>query len=100
MASIPNQTIQAMNPPQALPAREMVFFNASHWARCPLFRQAAARYDFPMIKGPPITRATAGWLALGTAAFAAVSGLAFALWMENSAAIFLSTVEAGLSWCF
>ncbi|MDI6027970.1 hypothetical protein QBK99_17410 [Corticibacterium sp. UT-5YL-CI-8] len=53
-----------------------------------------------MSKGPPITHATAGWLALATAVFAAVSGLAFALWMENSEAIFLSTIEAGLSWCF
>ena len=34
------------------------------------------------------------------AAFAAVSGLAFAMWMQHGAKIFLAMAESGLSWCF
>jgi len=39
-------------------------------------------------------------VALATVLAAAVTGLAFAAWMENGAGIFLATVEAGLAWCF
>lgn len=34
------------------------------------------------------------------AAFAAVSGLTFAMWMQHGAKIFLALAESGLSWCF
>jgi hypothetical protein len=33
-------------------------------------------------------------------AFAAVSGLAFAMWMQHGAKIFFAMAESGLSWCF
>ncbi|MGF7004849.1 hypothetical protein [Aminobacter sp. BE322] len=42
---------------------------------------------------------TAG-IALGLAAFAAATGLAFASWLDKGAGIFMSLVEAGMSWCF
>jgi hypothetical protein len=37
---------------------------------------------------------------LAFAAFAAVSGIAFAMWMQHGAKIFLTMAESGLSWCF
>jgi hypothetical protein len=37
---------------------------------------------------------------LAFAAFAAVSGVAFALWMQHGTKIFLAMAESGLSWCF
>jgi hypothetical protein len=39
-------------------------------------------------------------LAAGVALLAAVTGLAFASWLDNGAAIFMAMVESGLSWCF
>ncbi|MEJ6784357.1 hypothetical protein [Aminobacter sp. Piv2-1] len=42
---------------------------------------------------------TAG-IALGLTAFAAATGLAFASWLDKGAGIFMSLVEAGMSWCF
>ncbi|RJG44591.1 hypothetical protein D3Y55_10145 [Mesorhizobium sp. DCY119] len=44
--------------------------------------------------------ATTAKIIIGTVAFAALAGVAFAAWMENGAAIFMATVEAGLAWCF
>ena len=44
--------------------------------------------------------AAATKLVLGVALLAAATGAAFAAWVENGAGIFLSLVEAGLSWCF
>ncbi|MFC5585650.1 hypothetical protein ACFPOD_11040 [Nitratireductor kimnyeongensis] len=42
------------------------------------------------------------WLKLGASALllAALTGLAFAMWLEKGAGIFLALVESGLSWCF
>jgi hypothetical protein len=37
---------------------------------------------------------------LAFAAFAAVSGIAFAMWMQHGTKIFLTMAESGLSWCF
>jgi hypothetical protein len=37
---------------------------------------------------------------LALAAFAAVSGLAFAMWMRHGAQIFFAMAASGLSWCF
>jgi hypothetical protein len=37
---------------------------------------------------------------LAFAAFAAVSGFAFAMWMRHGTKIFLAMAESGLSWCF
>jgi hypothetical protein len=37
---------------------------------------------------------------LGALGLAAATGLAFAMWLENKAAIFMALVESGLSWCF
>lgn len=44
--------------------------------------------------------ATTAKIVLGTALVAAATGLAFASWVDNGAAIFMTMVEAGLSWCF
>ena len=43
---------------------------------------------------------TAAKLALGVAALAAATGLAFAAWIDNGAGIFMAMVESGLAWCF
>ncbi|WP_378949971.1 hypothetical protein [Mesorhizobium sp. ANAO-SY3R2] len=48
----------------------------------------------------PISLATTAWIALGATAFAAATGLAFASWLDKDAGIFMSLVEAGMSWCF
>lgn len=37
---------------------------------------------------------------LGIAAFAVVSGAAFAAWADQGPAIFASLVETGMAWCF
>jgi len=37
----------------------------------------------------------------GTAlALSALTGIAFAMWMDNGARIFMTLVESGLAWCF
>lgn len=46
---------------------------------------------------PQVSRALL--VALGFAGAAAL-GLAFALWAENGAAMFVTLVESGLAWCF
>jgi hypothetical protein len=48
----------------------------------------------------PVSVSSAASIALGAAAFAAVSGIAFAAWLDHGAAILLSMAETGLSWCF
>ncbi|WP_432287936.1 hypothetical protein SLT36_12900 [Aminobacter sp. BA135] len=48
----------------------------------------------------PISLSATAWIALGVMAFAATSGLAFASWLDKDAGIFMSLVEAGMSWCF
>ncbi|WP_295809392.1 hypothetical protein [uncultured Nitratireductor sp.] len=47
-------------------------------------------------------RPTATWLKISAATLllAASTGLAFAMWLENGAGIFLALAESGLSWCF
>jgi hypothetical protein len=47
----------------------------------------------------PLSPRLAGML-LAFAAFAAMSGLAFAMWMQHGTKIFLTMAESGLSWCF
>jgi hypothetical protein len=39
-------------------------------------------------------------IGLAVTALAAATGLAFAAWVENGAAILMSMAETGLSWCF
>ena len=38
--------------------------------------------------------------ALGVAALAGATGLAFASWLDQGEGIFMTMVDAGLSWCF
>lgn len=47
-----------------------------------------------------IPLATTAKFAAATALIAAATGLAFASWVDNGAAIFMTMVESGLSWCF
>jgi len=37
---------------------------------------------------------------LAFAAFVALSGLAFAMWLRHGTQIFFAMAESGLSWCF
>ncbi|MBL8575872.1 MAG: hypothetical protein JNK47_01480 [Mesorhizobium sp.] len=39
-------------------------------------------------------------IALGVALLAGASGVAFASWIDKGAAIFMTSIEAGLAWCF
>lgn len=48
----------------------------------------------------PAPAATGLKIAFGVLLFAAATGAAFAAWVDNGAGIFLSLVEAGISWCF
>lgn len=59
-----------------------------------------ARYVGTMKPAPTIPLATTAWIALGLATFAVATGLAFASWLDKGAGIFMSLVEAGMSWCF
>ena len=54
----------------------------------------------PMNAHGHISVSSAAKALLGAALFAAVSGVAFAGWLDHGAAIFLSMAETGLSWCF
>ncbi|WP_395450840.1 hypothetical protein ACHMW7_14170 [Aminobacter sp. UC22_36] len=58
------------------------------------------RYEGLMKQAQPISLKTTAWVALGLGAFAAASGLAFASWLDKGAGIFMSLVDAGMSWCF
>jgi hypothetical protein len=55
----------------------------------------SAMKNHPALSSPRL----AGML-LAFAAFAAVSGLAFAMWMQHGTKIFFALAESGLSWCF
>jgi hypothetical protein len=44
--------------------------------------------------------ATTAKILAGAAVLAAATGLAFASWIDHGAAIFMTMVEAGISWCF
>ena len=48
----------------------------------------------------PVSVSFAAKLALGVAAFAAATGLAFAAWIDQGAGIFMAMVETGIAWCF
>ncbi len=39
-------------------------------------------------------------IALGVVLLAGATGVAFASWIDKGAAIFMTSVEAGLAWCF
>lgn len=52
-----------------------------------------------MDNAPP-SLGTVGLLLTATGVLAALGGLGFALWSRQAPGIFLSMVEAGLSWCF
>ena len=43
---------------------------------------------------------TAIKFAAASVALAAVSGLAFASWLEQGPAIFMAMIDTGLAWCF
>lgn len=65
-----------------------------------LFRPGAKRYIRHMKQLSSLPAATVAKIALGVALLAAATGVAFASWLDNGAAIFMATVEAGLAWCF
>ena len=48
----------------------------------------------------PVSVSSAARILLGATLFAALSGIAFAAWLDHGAAIFMSLAETGLSWCF
>ena len=54
----------------------------------------------PMNAHGPVSVSSAARIALGAAAVAAVSGIAFAAWLDQGAKILMSMVETGLAWCF
>lgn len=72
----------------------------NHGVNMSLCRRLAPRYVESMRQLQPTSLATTAGIALGVAAFAAMTGLAFAAWLDNGASIFLSLVDAGMSWCF
>jgi hypothetical protein len=47
-----------------------------------------------------ITTLSLAKIGVGLAALAAVSGVAFASWVDKGAAMFMAMAEAGLAWCF
>jgi len=53
-----------------------------------------------MKASPHIQASSLAKIALGLAALAAATGIAFASWIDNGAAIFMAMAEAGLAWCF
>jgi hypothetical protein len=65
-----------------------------------LFCCTAPRYIVGMKQLTHRPVAMVAKIALGIAALASASGLAFASWIDNGAGIFMATVEAGLAWCF
>ena len=65
-----------------------------------LLTKRAPRYEGRMKQAQPISLMRTASIALALTAFAAASGLAFASWLDKSEGIFLSLVEAGMSWCF
>lgn len=49
---------------------------------------------------PQIPASALAKVALGLAVLAAASGIAFASWIDNGAAIFMAMAETGMAWCF
>lgn len=78
----------------------MVFALAQGGVNMSLLARRVPRYEGAMKQAQPISLSRTAWIALGLAAFAAASGLAFASWLDKSDGIFMSLVEAGMSWCF
>ena len=65
-----------------------------------LFRLRPKRYISPMKQLSHQPVGTIAKIAAGLALLAAATGVAFASWIDNGAAIFMATVESGLAWCF
>ena len=65
-----------------------------------LFRAARPRYIKAMKQLSSMPVSSAAKIVLGVAALAAVTGLAFASWIDKGAGIFMAMVESGLAWCF
>ena len=78
----------------------MVFLWTNGGVNMSLLAKRWARYVGLMKQAQPISLSRTAWIALGLTAFAAASGLAFASWLDKEAGIFMSLVEAGMSWCF
>lgn len=53
-----------------------------------------------MRKGRPIVLRKALVISSTTLALSALTGVAFAMWMDNGARIFMTMIESGLAWCF
>ncbi|BCH31877.1 hypothetical protein MesoLjLc_38070 [Mesorhizobium sp. L-8-10] len=58
------------------------------------------RYLVGMKAQARITTLSLTKIGLGLAVLAAVSGVAFASWLDKGAAMFMAMAEAGLAWCF
>lgn len=53
------------------------------------------------MKTPSLASAsTLAKIGLALAVLAAVTGIAFASWVDKGAAIFMAMAESGLAWCF
>lgn len=57
-------------------------------------------YVYGMKQPVSMPLGTAAKILAGAALLAAATGLAFASWIDHGAAIFMTMVEAGISWCF
>jgi len=53
-----------------------------------------------MRKGRPIVLRKALVISSTALALSALTGVAFAMWMDNGARIFMTMIESGLAWCF
>jgi hypothetical protein len=70
---------------------------AASW---PLSAGPAPYYVYGMKQPVSMPVATTAKILAGAAVLAAATGLAFASWIDHGAAIFMTMVEAGISWCF
>jgi hypothetical protein len=57
------------------------------------------RYMEPM-KPAAVPRSSLVWLTGAALALAALTGLAFAGWLDHGPRMFLALAESGLAWCF
>lgn len=66
-----------------------------------LFPEPARQAYISVMKNhPALSPPRLAGMLLAFAAFAAMSGFAFAMWMQHGTKIFLTMAESGLSWCF
>jgi hypothetical protein len=65
-----------------------------------LFCADAPRYILCMKQFSNLPAAHVAKIALGVVLLAGATGMAFASWIDKGAAIFMTSVEAGLAWCF